>query len=75
VFVPKKKSCPMEFILTVIFYYVEPDRPTKVQREQHGSYAECNRARLEAISKPPAGVKTVSANCVSGHLSKTWVNR
>jgi len=65
----------MEFILTVIFYYAEPDRPPKVHREQRGSYVECNRARAEAISNPPADVQTVSATCVSGHLPKTWVNR
>jgi hypothetical protein len=65
----------MEFILTVIFYYAEPNRPPKVHREQRGSFVECDRARLEAISKPPSGVQNVSANCVSGHLSKNWVDR
>ena len=65
----------MEFILTVIFYYAEPDRPPKVQRSQVSSYVECNQARLEAISKTPPGVESVTANCVSGHLSKTWADR
>jgi len=65
----------MEFILTVIFYYAEPDRPPKVQRSQLSSYVACNQARLEAIEKTPPGVQTVTANCVSGHLSKTWADR
>jgi hypothetical protein len=65
----------MEFILTVIFYYTDPDRPAKVQRSQLSSYGECNRARLEAISKTPPGVQSVIANCVSGQLPKTWVDR
>ena len=51
----------MEFILTVIFYYAEPDRPPKVQRSQLSSYVECDHARLEAISKTPPGVQSVTA--------------
>jgi hypothetical protein len=65
----------MEFILTVIFYYAEPDRPPKVQRSQLSSYVECNQARVEAISKTSPGVESVTANCVSGHLPKNWTNR
>jgi hypothetical protein len=65
----------MEFILTVIFYYAEPDRPPKVHREQRASYVECDQARVEAISKPPLDVQRVSASCVSGHLTKTWADR
>ena len=65
----------MTFILTVIFYYAEPDRPPKVQRSQLSSYVECDHARLEAISKTPPGVQSVTANCVSGHLPKNWVDR
>jgi hypothetical protein len=65
----------MEFILTVLFYYAEPDRPPKVHREQIGSYIECDRARAEAVSKPPPDVKTVTATCVSGQLPKGWVKR
>ena len=70
-----KWGAQMEFILTVIFYYAEPDRPPKVQRSQLSSYVECDRARLEAISKTPPGVQSVTANCVSGHLPKNWVDR
>jgi hypothetical protein len=69
------EAAPMEFILTVILYYTEPDRPPKVQRSQLRSYVECNQARVEAISKTPPGVQSVNANCVSGHLPKTWVDR
>ena len=65
----------MEFILTVIFYYTDPDSPAKVQRSQLRSYVECNQARLEAIAKTPPGVQSVTANCVSGHLPKDWVDR
>jgi hypothetical protein len=65
----------MEFILTVMFYYAEPDRLPKVHREQRASYVECDRARAEAIAKPPPDVQTVTATCVSGHLPSTWVNR
>jgi hypothetical protein len=65
----------MEFILTVIFYYAEPDRPPQVHREQRESFVECDRARLEAISKIPPGVQSVAATCVSGHLTKTWADR
>jgi hypothetical protein len=67
----------MEFILTVIFYYTytEPNRPPKVHREQRASFLECDRARLEAISKSMPGVQRVSANCVSGRLSKHWADR
>ena len=65
----------MTFILTVIFYYAEPDQLPKVHREQLSSYVECDRARLEALAKPPLGVKTVSATCVSGHLPKAWLDR
>jgi hypothetical protein len=65
----------MEFILTVIFYYTEPNRPPKVHREQRASFLECDRARLEAISKSMPGVQRVSANCVSGRLSKDWADR
>jgi hypothetical protein len=62
----------MEFILTVMFYYAEPGQSPKVHREQRSSYAECDRARTEVISKPPPGVQTVAATCISGHLTKTW---
>jgi hypothetical protein len=65
----------MEFILTVMFYYTDPDRPPRVHREQRESYVECDRARLEAISKPPPDVQSVTATCVSGHLTKTWEDR
>lgn len=65
----------MAFILTVIFYYAEPDRLPKVHREQLGSYVECDRARLEALSKPPLGIKTVTATCVSGRLPKSLMDR
>jgi hypothetical protein len=65
----------MAFILTVIFYYAEPDRLPKVHREQIASYVECDRARVEAISNPPVGVKTVTATCVSGRLPKNWMDR
>jgi len=66
----RDKGAPMSFILTVIFYYAEPGQLPKVHREQRGSYVECDRARVEALSKPPVGVKSVSAICVSGHLPK-----
>jgi hypothetical protein len=65
----------MTFILTVIFYYAEPDRLPTVHREQLGSYVECDRSRLEALSKPPLGVKTMTATCVSGHLPKSLMDR
>jgi hypothetical protein len=65
----------MAFILTVMFYYAEPDRLPKVHHKQFESYVECNRARLEALSKPPLGVKTVSATCVSGHVPKSWIGQ
>ena len=65
----------MEFVLTVMFFYAEPDRPAKVHRQQRASYVECDRARLQAISNVPPDVQTVTATCVSGHLPKTWVNR
>jgi len=65
----------MAFILTVIFYYAEPGRPPQVRREQIGSYVECERARVEAISKAPSEVKTVTAMCSSGPIPKGWVNR
>jgi hypothetical protein len=65
----------MEFILTVMFYYAEPDHAPQVRREQRESFVECDRARLEAISKPPPGVQSVTATCVSGHLTKAWENR
>jgi hypothetical protein len=71
----KKGGAPMAFLLTVVFYYAEPDRPPKVHREQLGSYMECERARVDALSKPPSGVKTVSAVCVSGQLPKGWKDR
>jgi len=60
----------MEFILTVIFYFA--DAPSKVRREQVGSFIECEQARLEAVSNPPRGVQSVTATCVSGHLSEAW---
>ena len=63
-----EEGCPMDFILTVIFYYAEPNRAPKVHRKQRNSFVECDRARLDAVSKPPSGVRSVSANCVSGHL-------
>jgi type II secretory pathway component PulM len=63
------------FLLTVIFFYAEPDRPPQVRREQIGSYIECERARAEAVSKAPSDVKTVTATCTSGSLPKGWVNR
>jgi hypothetical protein len=61
----------MEFILTVMFFYAEPDRPPKVRREQRASYIECDRARVEAISNPLPDVQTVTATCISGQLPKT----
>jgi hypothetical protein len=60
----------MAFILTVILYYAEPDRPPQVHREQSGSYVEGERARVEADSKAPLGVKTVTAMCSSGPIPK-----
>jgi len=65
----------MEFILTVVFYYAEPGLPPKVHREQRASYVECDRARAEAIAKPPTDVQAVTATCVSGRLPSAWVNR
>jgi hypothetical protein len=38
-------------------------------------YVECDQARVEAMSMPPAGVKSVSAICVSGDLPKGWVEQ
>jgi len=61
----------MAFILTIIFYYAEPDHLPEVHRQEFGSYIECDRSRVEALSKPPVGVKTMSATCVSGHLPKS----
>ena len=64
----------MEFVLTVMFLYAEPDRPPKVHLEQRASYIECDRHGWKQFQKPP-DVQTVTATCVSGHLRKTWVNR
>jgi hypothetical protein len=70
-----EEGCPMDFILTVIFYYAEPNRAPKVHRKQRNSFVEWIGQGSTPFQNRRLACEASAPIASAAIFSNNWVDR